>query len=103
MATGPLVSIGCAVYNGEKTLVRALTPLVEQDYENIEIIVSDDGSKDGSREIFESFARRDPRIRILPFEKNVGVTENFNRLAREARGKYFMWADQDDIRDRTFV
>jgi glycosyltransferase involved in cell wall biosynthesis len=103
MATGPLVSIGCAVYNGEKTLARALTPLVEQDYENLEIIISDDGSKDGSREIFESFARKDPRVRILPFERNVGVTENFNRLAREARGKYFMWADQDDIRDRTFV
>jgi len=100
---GPLVSIGCAVYNGEATLRRALEPLVEQTYPNIEIIVSDDCSKDGSPAIIAEFARRDSRIRVLSNEKNVGVTQNFNKLARSARGKYFMWADQDDIRDRTFI
>lgn len=99
----PLVSIGCAVYNGEATLERALRPLVEQTYRNVEVIISDDCSTDRSREIYERFARSDPRIRILHNEKNLGVTKNFNRLVHAARGKYFMWADQDDIRDRTFV
>lgn len=99
----PLVSIGCAVYNGEKTLARALEPLVGQDYPNLEILISDDCSTDGSREIYEEFARKDPRVKVLHNEKNIGITENFNRLFRAATGKYFMWADQDDIRDKTFV
>lgn len=101
--TQPLVTIGCAVYNGEATLARALAPLVAQDYPNIEILISDDCSTDGSREIYERFARQDSRIRILENPTNVGLAENFNRLAREARGKYFLWADQDDIRHESFV
>lgn len=101
--TLPLVTIGCAVYNGEATLSRALEPLVAQDYANLEILISDDCSTDGSREIYEELARRDPRVRILENVTNIGVTENFNRLVTEARGKYFMWADQDDIRATTFV
>ena len=100
---GPLVSIGCAVYNGEATLARALGPVVAQDYPNLEILISDDCSTDGSRAIYEEFARKDPRIKILRNEKNIGVTRNFNRLVEASTGKYFMWADQDDIRDRTFV
>jgi glycosyltransferase involved in cell wall biosynthesis len=101
--SSPLVTIGCAVYNGEATLARALDPLVGQDYANLEILISDDCSTDSSRAIIQEYAARDSRIRVLKNEKNVGVTANFNRLFREARGKYFMWADQDDIRDVTFV
>ena len=100
---GPLVSIGCAVYNGEATLERALSRVVAQDYANLEILVSDDCSTDSSRAIYEEFARKDPRIKILRNDENVGVTRNFNRLVRESTGKYFMWADQDDIRETTFV
>jgi glycosyltransferase involved in cell wall biosynthesis len=99
----PLVTIGCAVYNGEKTLERALSSVVAQDYPNIEILISDDGSTDRSREIYENFARRDPRIRIIRNTANLGVTRNFNNLVTQSAGKYFMWADQDDIREKTFV
>jgi len=103
MSAEPLVSIGCAVYNGEKTLERALVPLVGQDYANLEILIADDCSTDRSLEICEAFARADTRIEIIRNQANVGITENFNKLFAEAKGKYFMWADQDDIRDRTFV
>jgi glycosyltransferase involved in cell wall biosynthesis len=99
----PLVSVGCAVYNGERTLARALAAVCAQDYENLEIIVSDDGSKDRSPEIYREFARKDPRIRIIQNAKNIGVTRNFNQLVHEARGEYFMWADQDDLRAPSFV
>jgi len=101
--SSPLVTIGCAVYNGEETLARAFDSLVGQEYENLEILVSDDCSKDRSREIIAEYAKRDGRINVLDNPVNVGVTRNFNRLAREARGKYFMWGDQDDIRDKSFV
>lgn len=99
----PLVTIGCAVYNGDATLARALAAVVGQDYPNIEILISDDCSTDGSRAIYEEFARNDPRIRILRNPTNLGIMENCNRLVREARGKYFTWADQDDLKATTFV
>jgi glycosyltransferase involved in cell wall biosynthesis len=51
----PLVTIGCAVYNGEQTLIRALSPLTEQTYNNLEILIADDRSTDGSRAICEEF------------------------------------------------
>lgn len=100
---GPLVTIGCAVYNGEATLERALAAVVAQDYPHLEILVSDDCSTDGSLSICEDFVRQDPRIKILRNRENIGLTENFNLLITEATGQYFMWADQDDIRDKSFV
>lgn len=99
----PLVSIGCAVYNGEQTLERALASLTSQDYEHLEILISDDASTDGSAAIYEGFARRDPRIRVHRHAKNVGVTRNFNALVERATGRYFMWGDQDDLREPSFV
>lgn len=103
MKSVPLVSIGCAVYNGEKTLDRALSSLVSQDYADIELLVADDASTDGSAAIYGAYARLDPRVRIIRNPRNIGLTHNLNKLFREAKGKYFMWADQDDIRDRTFI
>jgi glycosyltransferase involved in cell wall biosynthesis len=103
MMKSPLVTIGCAIYNGEETLARALTAVVEQDYPNLEILISDDCSVDGSPAICEEFARRDSRIRYIRNAKNIGLIHNCNLLAREASGEYFSWADQDDIKDRTFV
>lgn len=101
--SGPLVSIGCAVYNGERTLARALTSVTSQDYANLEIVIADDCSIDSSLEICRSFAARDPRIRIIRNEANLGLTGNMSRAFRESKGKYFMWADQDDIRNSSFV
>jgi glycosyltransferase involved in cell wall biosynthesis len=103
MRNEPLVSIGCAVYNGERTLDRALGPLVGQDYANLEILIADDRSTDRSLEICERFASADSRVRIIRNQHNVGLLQNFNNLFAAAKGQYFMWADQDDIRDPTFV
>lgn len=99
----PLVSIGCAVYNGEKTLGRALDKLIEQDYQNLEIIICDDGSTDSSPEICQEYASKDARILYMRNDENLGIIENCNKLFRLSSGKYFMWADQDDVRDVTFV
>jgi glycosyltransferase involved in cell wall biosynthesis len=101
--SAPLVSIGCAVYNGEATLERALATLTGQSYRNIEIIISDDGSSDRTMAICEAAARQDPRVRLLTNASRLGLTRNFNRVFAESSGQYFMWADQDDVRDPTFV
>ncbi len=103
MIEQPLVTIGCAVYNGEKTLARALEPLVGQDYANVELLIADDCSTDRSWEICGAYARRDPRVRLIRNPRNIGLTANFNHLIDEAKGKYFLFADQDDVRDPTFV
>lgn len=103
MTALPLVTIGCAVYNGEATLERALRTLTAQDYPAIEILISDDCSTDRSLEICEAAARRDPRVRIFRNPRQLGLIENFNQVFGRASGKYFMWADQDDLRDPIFV
>ncbi len=103
MTSRPLVTIGCAVYNGEQTLERALATLVAQDYPDIEILIGDDCSTDRSLEICEAAARLDARVKVIRNVRQLGIVDNVNALFRRASGKYFMWADQDDLRDPTFV
>lgn len=99
----PLVSIGLPVFNGEKGLARALDSLVGQDYENLEIIVSDNGSTDATSVICAEYSSKDPRVRYYKSEKNQGSSWNFNRVFELSSGKYFMWAAHDDDRHPSFV
>jgi len=99
----PLVSVGCAVYNGAETLRRALDGLVRQDYPCLEIIICDDGSTDGSRAICQEYAARNSNIRYLANAENLGIVQNYNKLFHLSKGKYFVWADQDDVRDPSCI
>jgi glycosyltransferase involved in cell wall biosynthesis len=99
----PLVSIGMPVYNGEKTLHRALASVLAQDYYPLEIIISDDGSNDGALSICREMTKDDPRVKIHASHQNRGAIWNFNNVYRLSSGKYFMWAAQDDVRDPKYV
>jgi glycosyltransferase involved in cell wall biosynthesis len=99
----PLVTIGLPVYNGASRVARALESLLAQDYANLEIVVSDNGSTDGTQLICEDFSRRDGRIRYHRSGRNMGWSWNFNRVFELGKGEYFMWAAHDDIRHPTFV
>ncbi|OGQ92972.1 MAG: hypothetical protein A2253_08325 [Deltaproteobacteria bacterium RIFOXYA2_FULL_55_11] len=99
----PLVSIGMPVYNAEKYIRQALDSLVAQDYENFELIISDNASTDRTQEICLEYAARDKRIRYYRNETNLGAVKNFNRVFELSRGKYFMWASHDDLWDATYV
>ena len=99
----PLVSIGVPVYNGEAGLARALDSLLNQDYANLEIIISDNGSTDATPLISQAYAARDSRVRVYRSASNMGMSWNFNRVFELAHGKYFMWAAHDDDRDPSFV
>ena len=99
----PLVSIGVPVFNGEKGLALALDALLEQDYSNIEIIISDNGSTDATPEICEEYLNKDSRVKYYRSEENFGSPWNFTRLFKVSSGKYFMWAAHDDIRELSFV
>lgn len=96
MSAAPLVSIGVPVFNGERFLARALGSLVAQDFDALEILVCDNGSTDGTREVARSFARRDPRVSYHRSDVNRGAAWNFNRAFALSRGRYFKWAACDD-------
>ena len=99
----PLVSIGLPVFNGEKSLAQALDALLDQDYSNLEVIISDNGSTDRTSEICEEFLLKDSRIKYYRSSKNLGSNWNFNRVFELSSGKYFMWAAHDDLRELSFV
>lgn len=99
----PLVSIGVPVFNGEKGLACALDALLGQDYHNLEIIISDNGSTDNTSGICREYVLKDQRVKYFRAEENFGVVWNFNRVFELASGKYFMWAAHDDQRERSFV
>lgn len=99
----PLVSIGVPVFNGGTGLAGALDSLLAQDYHNLEIIISDNGSTDNTPEICEKYVLKDQRVKYFRSEKNRGVIWNFNRVFELSSGPYFMWAAHDDQRERFFV
>jgi glycosyltransferase involved in cell wall biosynthesis len=99
----PAVSIGLPVYNGATYLATALDALLAQDFTDFELIVSDNASTDRSPDICAEYARRDPRIRFVGNDTNVGATANFNRTFELASGRYFMWAADDDLWDPRFL
>ena len=99
----PLVSIGMPIYNAEEYLALAFESLLAQDYPNIELIISDNASRDRTEEICRDFLRRDPRIRYIQHRQNQGSPANFEFVAREARGEFFMWAAHDDLWHPSYV
>jgi glycosyltransferase involved in cell wall biosynthesis len=91
------VSIGLPVYNGENFLRSALDSILQQDYADFELIISDNASQDATEKICREYAAKDSRIRYHRNEKNIGASGNFNRLVELARGEFFKWAAHDDV------
>ncbi|HJA92887.1 MAG TPA: glycosyltransferase [Candidatus Eisenbergiella merdipullorum] len=90
-----LISVIVPVYNGEKYLSDCLESLLGQTHEELEILVIDDGSADGSAALCESFARKDGRIRLIR-QPNGGVSSARNRGLEEAKGDFVAFVDADD-------
>jgi glycosyltransferase involved in cell wall biosynthesis len=103
MKDDPLVSIGLPVYNGEKTISRAVESLIDQTYTHIEIIISDNGSSDKTLDIINTLAQQDHRIKVLQGNTNRGSIWNFNHVFEESSGEFFMWASHDDLHEVEFV
>jgi glycosyltransferase involved in cell wall biosynthesis len=90
------ISIGIPVYNGEKFLTGKILSILNQNYSDFELIISDNGSTDSTKQICEKFALEDKRIRFFSHEKNLGPNWNFNFILQKAEGEYFMWTAVDD-------
>lgn len=89
------ISIVVPVYNVEKYIEKCLKSIVRQTYQDIEIIIVDDGSPDNSSSIYNKFADRDNRIKVIKKE-NAGVSEARNTGIDNATGKFIMFVDSDD-------
>lgn len=98
-----LVSIGIPTYNSADRLGPLLENFLKQTYTNLEIIVSDDASKDNTYAVCQSYAAGDSRVRCIRQEKNLGQLGNFPFVLKEAKGEYFMWASDDDHWSYQFV
>lgn len=93
---GPLISVVVPIYNMEKLLPRCLDSILSQTYENLEIILVDDGSTDDSVKIIQQYVDQDERIKTVYHEKNRGLFQARISGADVASGKYIAFVDSDD-------
>lgn len=84
------------MYNVEAYLDESIESCLKQTFNDVELIISDNGSTDRTPEIYRSWAERDPRVRFVRSEVNRGLAWNHNRVVELAQGDYFMWAPADD-------
>lgn len=91
-----LISVIVPVYNVRPYLKRCLNSILEQTFTNFELILVNDGSKDGSAFVLEEYAKKDKRIRII-HQENMGVSVARNHAIDEAKGDYITFIDSDDF------
>jgi glycosyltransferase involved in cell wall biosynthesis len=91
------VSIGMPVFNGEKYLRESIESILDQTYQNFELIISDNASTDRTQEICLEYARKDNRISYYRNDKNLGGPRNYNRVFELSSAEYFKWAAYDDV------
>lgn len=90
-----IISIVVPVYNAEKELQRCVDSIFRQSFSGWELLLIDDGSRDGSPELCDRLAGRDPRIRVY-HKENGGVSSARNLGIQKAEGEYLMFTDSDD-------
>jgi glycosyltransferase involved in cell wall biosynthesis len=93
----PLVSVGIPVFNGAEFIRDSIESILAQTYTAFELIISDNGSTDGTTEICREYAAQDKRIRFYRNECNIGATKNFRKVFELSRGTYFKWQSYDDM------
>ena len=96
MNSNKLVSIIVPIYNVEKYLEKCVCSILNQDYNNLEVILVNDGSTDKSLEICERLQKKDNRIKIIN-QKNLGVSAARNNGFYYSKGDYICFIDSDDI------
>lgn len=95
LAPVPAISVVIPVYNASSFLAEAVESVLEQTFQDWELVAVDDGSTDNSVEILAGFAKRDSRIRVLPMP-HAGICRTRNTGIKAARGRYFAALDNDD-------
>lgn len=92
-----LVSVVMASYNHEKYLPQAIESVLGQTSPDLELIIVDDGSKDNSRGIIETYQKRDSRVKAFFHTENLGIARTANDALKETTGKYISFIGSDDL------
>lgn len=97
-STYPKVSVFLPTYNQERFVREAIDSVLVQGYPNLEIVIGDDGSTDGTQQILQEYTERNPQlIKLLLAPKNEGITSNCNKILRACTGEYIALFAGDDI------
>lgn len=96
MSDLPLITVGVACFNACDTIERAVQSGCAQIWENLEILIVDDGSTDGSLELIERLAKEDDRVRVVRNQENAGIGSVRNTIVDHANGEFIAFFDDDD-------
>ena len=99
----PKVSVGIPVFNGEELIEETIQSILNQTFQDFEVIISDNASTDRTLEICKKFSDKDSRIKVFVQENNKGPYWNFNFVLDKAVGDYFVWFAVDDKHKNTFL
>jgi glycosyltransferase involved in cell wall biosynthesis len=97
------VSIGLPVYNGENYISKAIKSVLNQTYDNFELIITDNQSTDQTEKICREYEKKDKRVRYYRNIKNYGARYNYNKVFLLSKGKYFSWISHDDLIANDFI
>ena len=93
----PIVSVGMPVLNGQQFIGEAIKSVLEQTYDDLELIISDNASTDHTEEICCKFFLTENRVRDEKNSDNIGAAKNYNPVFKLANNEYFRLANADDL------
>lgn len=99
----PVVSVGIPTFERADKLRRAVESVLCQTHANLEVVISDNASRDGTQEVCRELCERDPRVEYVRSAANAGPTANFNAVFERLRGDYVMVLSDDDWLDSDYV
>lgn len=102
MNKNPLISIIIPCYNSELTIQKCIISACNQTYQNLEILIIDDGSKDKTSDIVRKFQENDPRINYI-YKNNSGVSNTRNLGIKKSKGEFLLFLDSDDYLMPTMI
>lgn len=97
------ISIVVAVYNAEKTLKKCVDSLLNQTYNNIEIILVNDCSKDNSLDICKEYSKANDNVKVISNDRNSGVSDTRNNGIDNSTGEYICFVDSDDYVESNYI
>ncbi len=98
--TQPLVTVGITTYNNESTIETCIESILDQTFQDFEVLIINDGSNDDTSDILNTYATH-PKINIINDSENLGSPTRHNELAELANGKYLAKVDADDYMAKT--
>ena len=93
----PLITVGVTCYNAAETISRAIDSVFTQDWPNFEVLIVDDSSTDGSREIINERVDNEPQVRFIKHASNLGCATARNTIIEAAKGEFIAFFDDDDV------